>query len=83
MGVLAINCGQQRAQSDAQMFIPVPLRPARPAAVAVGTPVTQRPPHRSRRAVFPHRALQLGTSSSPSGRFASVGPSFLRHWLPM
>ena len=24
--------------------------------VAVGTPVTRRPPHRSRRAVFPHRA---------------------------
>jgi hypothetical protein len=27
-------------------------------AVAVGTPVTRRPLHRSRRAVFPHRALQ-------------------------
>src|SRR5207247_10059773 len=26
--------------------------------IAVGPPVTQRPPHRSRRAVFPHRALQ-------------------------
>ena len=26
--------------------------------VAVGTPVTRRPPHRSRRAVFPHRAPQ-------------------------
>ena len=32
------------------------------AFVAVGTPVTRRPPHRSRRAVFPHRALQLDTS---------------------
>src|SRR6266508_650719 len=28
-------------------------------AIAVGPPVTQRPPHRSRRAVFPHRALQF------------------------
>ncbi len=27
-------------------------------SVAVGTPVTRRPLHRSRRAVFPHRALQ-------------------------
>jgi hypothetical protein len=41
-------------------------------AVAVGTPVTRRPPHRSRRAVFPHRALQPGTSSPPTGRFASM-----------
>ena len=27
--------------------------------VAVGTPVARRPPHRSRRAVFPHRAPRL------------------------
>ena len=27
------------------------------AAVAVGTGITSRPPHRSRRAAFPHRAL--------------------------
>ena len=26
--------------------------------IEVGTPVARRPPHRSRRAVFPHRALQ-------------------------
>src|SRR5947207_10389646 len=26
--------------------------------IAVGTPVARGPPHRSRRAVFPHRALQ-------------------------
>src|SRR5262245_49303570 len=30
----------------------------RRATIAVGPPVTRRPPHRSRRAVFPHRALQ-------------------------
>src|SRR6266542_6816702 len=29
-----------------------------PLGIAVGTPVARRPPHRSRRAVFPHRALQ-------------------------
>src|SRR5437867_1680167 len=28
--------------------------------VAVGTPVARRPPHRSRRAALPHRALTLG-----------------------
>jgi hypothetical protein len=28
--------------------------------IAVGTRVTARPPHRSRRAVFPHRAPTLG-----------------------
>ena len=44
--------------------------------IAVGRPVAQPPPHRSRRAVFPHRALQadsrpqsgLGTPSGPSRR---------------
>ena len=38
--------------------------------VEVGTPVARCPPHRSRRAVFPHRALRAGTSSSLTGRFA-------------
>jgi hypothetical protein len=38
--------------------------------VEVGTPVAQRPPHRSRRAVFPHRALRVNTLSSLTGRFA-------------
>ena len=35
----------------------------RRAVIAVGLPVTQQPPHRSRRAVFPHRALR--TASLP------------------
>ena len=36
--------------------------------VEVGTSVARRPPHRSRRAVFPHRALQINSlSHSPSG----------------
>ena len=36
--------------------------------VEVGTPVARRPPHRSRRAVFPHRALQVNSlSHEPSG----------------
>ena len=38
--------------------------------VEVGTPVARRPPHRSRRAVFPHRALRVDTLSSRTGRFA-------------
>ena len=37
--------------------------PSAPAFVEVGTPVARCPPHRSRRAVFPHRALQPDTSS--------------------
>src|SRR6266568_2437828 len=37
-------------------------------SVEVGTPVARRPPHRSRRAVFPHRALQVNSLSHvPSG----------------
>src|SRR5664279_4396516 len=40
------------------------------AIVEVGTPVARRPPHRSRRAVFPHRALRVDTLSSLTGRFA-------------
>ena len=31
--------------------------------VELGTPVARRPPHRSRRAVFPHRALQVNSLS--------------------
>ena len=56
------------------------------ARIAVGLPVTQQPPHRSRRAVFPHRALQkysLPQSSldqlklSPLGRPTIRGRSIL------
>lgn len=36
----------------------MPAQKAKNAGVAVGTPVTRRPLHRSRRAVFPHRAPQ-------------------------
>jgi hypothetical protein len=36
--------------------------------VEVGTPDARRPPHRSRRAVFPHRALQINSlSHAPAG----------------
>jgi hypothetical protein len=48
-------------------------------AIAVGTPVTRRPPHRSRRAVFPHRALQQDSlphsSSGPRGCLSPL-------WIP-
>src|SRR5437660_12023276 len=39
-----------------------------PFSVEVGTPVARRPPHRSRRAVFPHRALQINSLSHRSDR---------------
>jgi len=70
------------AVSDLQTVHPAGRRDALPyfgehisafsfsACVEVGTPVARRPPHRSRRAVFPHRALRAGTSSSLTGRFA-------------
>jgi hypothetical protein len=41
-------------------------------SVEVGTPVARCPPHRSRRAVFPHRALRVDTLSSLTGRFARL-----------
>lgn len=44
----------------------------------LGTRIAPRPPHRSRRAVFPHRALHEHTRSSPAGRFALGGPPFVR-----
>jgi len=44
-------------------FLRVADDPARDFLVAVGAPVTRRPPNRSRRAVFPHRALR--SSSLP------------------
>lgn len=47
--------------------------------VEVGTRVAPRPPHRSRRAVFPHRALQINSlSHTPDERcVAGVRPPFV------
>src|SRR5262245_6168281 len=55
--------------------------------IAVGPPVTRRPPHGSRRAVFPHRALQKDSlpqkASSPSSLLPSVRLAWLlRHGRP-
>src|SRR5438128_6359159 len=52
--------------------------------VEVGTPVAGRPPHRSRRAVFPHRALQFNTPfyGSQEGLPVVSGQSY-RRWLPV
>ena len=59
-----------------------PTRSPFSAFVEVGTPVARCPPHRSRRAVFPHRALRVDTLSSLTGRLArwfrhSYGAGFL------
>src|SRR5438552_2426170 len=51
---------------------------ARSVGIAVGTPVARRPPHRSRRAVFPHRALHhhsLTHDSPGNGRPTDSFPS--------
>ena len=44
-------------------------------SVEVGTPVVRCPPHRSRRAVFPHRALQVNLLSHAPDERASGGES--------
>jgi hypothetical protein len=41
--------------------------------VEVGSPVARRPPHRSRRAVFPHRALQPNTLSIARRKVCQFG----------
>jgi hypothetical protein len=41
--------------------------------VEVGSPVARRPPHRSRRAVFPHRALQPDTLSIAHRKVCQFG----------
>src|SRR5262245_44727338 len=49
-----------------------------PPIVEVGTPVARCPPHRSRRAVFPHRALQINSLSHVPGETnfgGAVAPS--------
>ena len=50
-------------------------RDAHRLAIAVGQPVTRLPPHRSRRADFPHRALQKDSLSQrlrpPNAPFSS------------
>jgi hypothetical protein len=54
-------------------YVPSTMQPADGTAplnptVEVGTPVARCPPHRSRRAVFPHRALQINSlSHAPLG----------------
>src|SRR6516225_8109590 len=65
----SLQCSAEAAEIDSLK----PRAPQYPAkVVAVGTPVTRRPPHRSRRAVFPHRALQINSlSHTPKKR---VGP---------
>ena len=55
--------------------------------IAVGTPVARRPPHRSRRAVFPHRAPQKDSlpqkTLPPPPLFPSVRLAWvLRHGRP-
>jgi hypothetical protein len=45
--------------------------------VEVGTPVARRPPHRSRRAVFPHRALQPDTLCIAHRKVRQFGPVVL------
>src|SRR5262245_57948467 len=57
------------------------------AVIAVGRPVTRPPPHRSRRAVFPHRALQeysLPQSSlgTPGGQSRRRTPDDVRTFHP-
>src|ERR1035441_8847011 len=49
--------------------------------VEVGTPVARRPPHRSRRAVFPHRALQPDTLSSAHRKVCQFGSVVLTELL--
>ena len=70
--IVALAIREQCAQTT-PVVKPTPVE-YREAAIAVGPPVTQRPPHRSRRAVFPHRALQpysLPHSSSSHRRCRS------------
>ena len=49
--------------------------------IAVGTPVARRPPHRSRRAVFPHRALQKDSLLQKTLRPSLLFPSVRLAWL--
>jgi hypothetical protein len=65
-------------------------KPSRP--LAVGTPVTRRPPHGPGRAVFPHPVLRLYSLSRrpmaywllPAVRLARVIPALhVRHEFPL
>ena len=74
-----LRCAFGGCLVDRRSLPPLPTRPLpTPSPVEVGASVARRPPHRSRRAVFPHRALQVNSlSHSPSG-----GPSG-KTYLPM
>lgn len=61
---LTSDCARLGADVDRYSFIAADLHrllsAGLPAHIAVGTPVTERPPHRSRRARFAHRAPTQG-----------------------
>jgi hypothetical protein len=46
--------------------------------VAVGTLITERPPHRSRRALLTHRALPSGQTSAAHGFETACAPPHSR-----
>jgi len=62
----ACGDGSQQSPIDLQDPIAARLPPAEvhwrptPLSIAVGTPITERPPHRTVRAEFPHTAPTLG-----------------------
>ena len=83
---LALCCSESEPHAGSFGDEPVPA-PAGTTArrtgrvkgdIAVGLPVTQQPPHRSRRAVFPHRAPQkysLPQSNSDQLKLSRPVPS--------
>ena len=62
----------QRTKAALRSAVSIATRAARSAKIEVGTPVAGRPPHRSRRAVFPHRALHNISLTHLTGSGCSV-----------
>lgn len=79
LGATFLSWGSLPAQAIALVF------PSTPQAVAVGMPVTQHPPHRSRRTALPHRAPASGlTCRPPQGsavRGRPRGTGVTRPWV--
>jgi len=78
-----VSIRQTRRRVSQALQEPVHRQVRDSTRIEVGTPVARRPPHRSRRAVFPHRALQVNSlSHAPAGASAATVAAADRNSAP-
>ena len=83
MGSTAVRPGSRSEdkQGFLRSFVGVSFVLKQDRVIAVGTPVARCPPHRSRRAVFPHRAPQKDSLPQKTLPSSSLFPSVRLAWV--